>query len=83
LPAMEIISTRKVGKRVSPSRVFTEYIGNENGTGLRVEIEQEWLRGSEWGREWLHWWYRTGLRVELEWLMALQVVIASHMGITS
>jgi hypothetical protein len=28
---MEIISTRKVGKRVSPSREFTEYIGNETG----------------------------------------------------
>jgi hypothetical protein len=31
---MEIISTRKVGKRVSPSREFTEYIGNETGNGF-------------------------------------------------
>jgi hypothetical protein len=31
---MEIISTRKVGKRVSPSREFTEYIANETGNGF-------------------------------------------------
>ena len=41
---MEIISTRKVGKRISPSRVFTEYIGNEtrasslNALGMRMGL---------------------------------------------
>jgi len=34
LPAIEIISTRKVGKRVSPSREFTDYIGNETRNGF-------------------------------------------------
>jgi hypothetical protein len=34
LLVMEIISTRKVGKRVSLSREFTEYIGNETGNGF-------------------------------------------------
>jgi hypothetical protein len=74
LPAIEIISNRKVGKRVSPSRVFTKYIGNEtrnsfaghngarNGFTSGIGLVCEW----EW-----------------EWLTALQVVIASHMGITS
>jgi len=55
LPAIEIISTRKAGKRVSPSRVFTEYIRNETGV-----CEWEW-----------------------EWLTALRVVIASHIGTAS
>ena len=36
---MEIISTRKVGKRVSPSREFTEYIGNETGNGFAGQNE--------------------------------------------
>jgi hypothetical protein len=31
---MEIISTKKVGKRVSLSREFTEYIKNETGNGF-------------------------------------------------
>ena len=36
---MEIISTRKVGKRVSPSREFTEYIGNETQNGFTSKNE--------------------------------------------
>ena len=31
---IEIISTRKVRKRVSPSREFTEYIRNETGNSF-------------------------------------------------
>jgi hypothetical protein len=59
---MEIISIRKVGKRVSPSRGFTKYIGNETGNGFTDSI------GLVYKWEW-------------EWLIALQVVIASHIGI--
>jgi hypothetical protein len=36
---MEIISIRKAGKRVSPSREFTEYIGNETQNGFTSENE--------------------------------------------
>jgi hypothetical protein len=35
---MEIISTRKVGKRVSLSREFTKYIRNKTRNGFQVRI---------------------------------------------
>jgi hypothetical protein len=88
---MEIISTRKVGKRVSPSREFTEYIGNETrndfagqnraGNGFAGQNRaRNGFASQNGGREWLHCWYRTSFRVGLT---ALRVVIASHMGTAS
>jgi hypothetical protein len=76
LPAIEIISTRKVGKRVSPSRVFTEYIGNENETGNGFAGQNGAGNGFTGSIGLVCEW-------EWEWLTALRVVMASHMGTAS
>jgi hypothetical protein len=76
LPAIEIISTKKVGKRVSLSRVFTEYIGNENETGNGFAGQSGAGNGFTGSIGLVCEW-------EWEWLTALRVVIALHIGITS
>jgi hypothetical protein len=71
---MEIISTRKVGKRVSPSREFTEYIRNETRNGFAGQNGAG--NGFTGGPGLVCKW-------EWEWLTTLRVVIASHMGTAS
>jgi len=101
---MEIISTRKVGKRVSPSREFTEYIGNETGNGFagrnRAGNDFAGRNGagngfagpnragnSFVGQNGAGNGFTGGIGLfcewEWEWLTALRVVIASHMGTAS